>query len=136
MSVPADALLAARGSSSYGASPAWRSCCWHGCLVVAPPSAAAIVTAAGDGAGWRRAGLVAVVVSEQWDEHLGVGASQASYRVPAGCRPVALERLGGKRHGVVPLRYVVEGPVIGGAAADAVDRKSTRLNSSHRCISY
>src|SRR5437763_11378548 len=40
----------------------------------------------------------------------------------------------------LPVRTVVAQPIAGGGAnasvLDATDRKSTRLNSSHRCISY
>jgi hypothetical protein len=58
---------------------------------------------------------------EERDEDLGVGASPAGDRVPAGRCLVADHDAGGQHDGVVAGDHVVDGAVVGGAAGDAVD---------------
>jgi len=60
-------------------------------------------------------------VSQQGDEVQGVWAAPAGDWVPAGSGGVAGEDTGGPEHRVVAGDYVVEGPVVGGAAGDVVD---------------
>src|SRR5437763_12296230 len=63
--------------------------------------------------------------------------------LPAQYRAVGLGVVGGQPHVLVELGYArprgVHGagaPLRGQRLVDGQDRKSTRLNSSHRCISY
>src|SRR5437762_10353122 len=51
----------------------------------------------------------------------------------ADSESAALERLTVERERIGPVNLVAEQEL---AELDAADRKSTRLNSSHRCISY
>src|SRR5437762_7735579 len=70
-------------------------------------------------------------------------ADRLDYTQPAVSKIVAtLERQLGTTlvdRGIRPLRLTEAGSALArraGAAFEQIDRKSTRLNSSHRCISY
>src|SRR5580704_4894921 len=64
---------------------------------------------------------MAGVAGEQGDEDLGVGATPASDRIPAGCGVVADDRGGRNMHRVVSGGDVVESLVVAGTAGDLVD---------------
>src|SRR5437762_6415348 len=75
--------------------------------------------------------------AEDIDDVHALGAAQYfGQLIERGHRGLAQDALRGRRHRDDPVAEALHGPRHTVARAGAIDRKSTRLNSSHRCISY